>query len=303
MKIDKLIPTCKDYIWGGSRLAECYNKVSSSDIIAESWELSAHPDGVSMLSCGVALNQLDAVEHLGSLCESFGTLPVLVKLIHARHNLSVQVHPSDDYALQHEHSFGKTEMWYIVDADEGAGIYLGLKCDMTTAQIQQAISDNTLLEYLNFIPVTAGGHYWIDSGTVHAIGKGCIICEIQQSSNITYRVYDYDRVDNEGNKRPLHIQQALDVMDSCAYTDKSISVNVAGGRLIGKCQYFSTYCYTVSDSIELVASSDSFVCVVCTSGSGSIDGIAISQGDSYFVPANYGNFVVSGGLDIIVVTL
>lgn len=300
MKIEKLIPTAKDYLWGGSRLATHYNKVSSSDIIAESWELSTHPDGISRVASGAKLCDIASTEAVGGRCASVG-LP-LVKFIDAQQNLSVQVHPSDDYAFAHHNSYGKTEMWYIVEASAGAGIYLGCKQQMTTQQIQQAIADNTLLDYLNFIPVTAGQHYWIDSGTIHAIGAGCVICEIQQCSNITYRLYDYDRVDSDGNRRQLHIQQALDVLDSSAYVDKSINVDVPGGKLIGKCRYFTVHRYSIADSIELTAS-DSFMCVVCTSGSGSIDGTDVSQGDSYFVSANYGCFAVQGNLDIIVVTV
>ena len=185
MKNLKLIPEIKDNIWGGRKLIEKYGKETDSKIAAEAWELSYHKDGTTRLENGKLISEELTREEIGSNCEGFPFFPVLVKLIDAKDDLSVQVHPSDEYALKNENSFGKTEMWYIVEADDGAGIYLGFKNDVTREEYEEAIKNNTLAELLNFIPVKAGDCFFIPSGTIHAIGGGCLICEIQQNSNLT----------------------------------------------------------------------------------------------------------------------
>jgi len=213
MNTEKLYPELKDNIWGGRKLIEKYGKTTKNAICAESWELSFHPDGPTKLSDGSRLCNVATEELLGSNTKNFEFFPLMIKLIDAKDNLSVQVHPDDTYALKYENSFGKTEMWYIVEADEGAGIYLGFKEDVCEEQVENAIKQNTLTSLMNFFEVKAGDCYFIPSGTIHAIGTGCLIYEIQQNSNLTYRVYDYDRRDKNGNPRELHVEKALKVLD------------------------------------------------------------------------------------------
>lgn len=150
-------------------------------------------------------------ENIGIRAAKFPFFPTLIKFIDAKSDLSVQVHPSDEYALENEDSFGKTEMWYIVEADKGAGIYLGFSKEVTAEEFKSAIEEKRLMEILNFYPAKPGDAFFIPAGTIHAIGKSCLICEIQQNSNLSYRVYDYGRKDKFGNERELHIEKALRV--------------------------------------------------------------------------------------------
>ena len=216
MKPFVLKAPCKDYLWGGNRLRE-FGKESDADKIAESWELSCHPDGESVIAsgdyAGMTLPAFLAAhpEAAGESCRDFERFPVLIKLIDAHDNLSVQVHPDDAYALAHEGEYGKTEMWYIVDAEPGAELLYGFARDVTKEEFRRAIEENTLLDLVRHVPVRPGDVFFIPAGTLHAIGKGILIAEIQQNSNTTYRVYDYGRVGKDGKPRELHIAKALDV--------------------------------------------------------------------------------------------
>ena len=213
----KLTAPLKDYIWGGNNLKEKYGKVSAG-IVAESWELSTHPDGESIVSGGPfnGIKLSDVLKEHPEYCRlgasSFDTLPILFKLIDSSSPLSVQVHPDDLYARKTENSLGKTECWYILDATEDSFIYLGLNSDITKESFAQRIRDGSVESVLNRIPVHPGEIYYIPSGIVHAIGKGVTLAELQQSSNITYRVYDYNRLGKDGKPRQLHIEKALDVI-------------------------------------------------------------------------------------------
>ena len=295
MKIEKLYPVCKDYIWGGNKLKEKYGKETDLTPCAESWELSFHKDGLTRLADGRALTDAVSDSELGSNCKKHPYFPVLIKFIDAKADLSVQVHPSDDYALQNEGSFGKTEMWYIVEADEGAGIYLGFKKNTTRVEFEAAIKEKRLTELLNFYPVKPGECYFIPSGTIHAIGKGCLICEIQQNSNLTYRVYDYGRRDKFGNERELHIEKALEVTSLDGFEP-----TVFSGDTLGACEYFTVTKPQVNGILKLSAGAESFNCVTCVSGSGEIDGTPFAQGDSFFIPAGYGEYTLTGRSEILV---
>ena len=218
MSILKLKPACKDYLWGGHRLVDEYNVEYEGDILAEAWELSCHPDGPSMIMNGPYKGkslrdylEAEGMEVLGTHCRRFREFPILTKFIDAKDNLSIQVHPSNGFALQNEGQYGKTEMWYVLDAEEGAFLYYGFKREITREEFAKRIEENTLLEVLNAVPVKKGDVLFIESGTLHAIGKGILIAEIQQNSNVTYRVYDYGRVGKDGKKRDLHIEKALAV--------------------------------------------------------------------------------------------
>ena len=297
-EIIKIVAETKDYLWGGNKLRK-YGKVSDKDKIAESWELSYHKDGPSKTEDGKLLSQVLTPSDLGKNVTDFQDFPVLVKLIDSADFLSVQVHPSDDYALKNEGQFGKTEMWYIVDAEDGAGIYLGLKEDTDKQVFKKAIDDGTVTDLLNFYQVKKGDWFFIESGTIHAIGKGVTVCEIQQNSNLTYRVYDFKRVGADGKERPLHVDKALTVADFSAFSPRRLDVKMGNKRLIGASKYFSAY-YLAVDGEDFFAVDDkSFTALTCISGSGEIEGKKLSAGDTYFAPASYGDVKVKGKFECV----
>lgn len=217
----KLNSVFKEYIWGGTKIRDVLGKdTGDKQRIAESWEVSTHPDGMSVVAEGkyagkTLAEYFSAVgwEKAGDYAKRNHRLPLLIKYIDAKENLSIQVHPDDKYARKHERECGKNEMWFVLSAEENAFIYLGFKQEMTKEEIRKRIENNTLEEALNKVPVHKDEAYYIPCGTVHAIGAGCLICEVQQPSNITYRLYDYGRADVNGNRRPLHIDKALDVLN------------------------------------------------------------------------------------------
>ena len=294
MKISKLYPAYKDYLWGGQKLKERYGKDTTLTPLAESWELSFHPDGPTALESGALLKDEVTTEDLGKKVTAFEKFPLLIKFIDAADNLSVQVHPSDDYALKNENSFGKTEMWYVVEADEGAGLYVGFDKKVDKESFLKAVKGGTFTELLRFYPVKAGECYFIPAGTVHAIGKGCLVCEIQQNSNLTYRIYDYCRKGKDGKERELHLDKALAVADLNEYKPPEFD-----GDVIGACKYFTARKKDIDGEESFVADKDSFVCVTCVGGEGCIEGQRISRGDSYFVPASYGEFKLIGKMQVV----
>lgn len=292
-EIIKIVAETKDYLWGGNKLRN-YGKVSDKEKIAESWELSYHKDGPSKTLNGELLSSVLMPSDLGKNVNDFEDFPVLVKLIDSADYLSVQVHPSDDYALKNEGQFGKTEMWYIVDCDEGAGIYLGLKKDTEKEVFKKAVEDGTVTDLLNFYEVKKGDWFFIKSGTIHAIGKGVTVCEIQQNSNLTYRVYDFKRKGPDGKERPLHVEKALTVANFSEFSNSRLDVQMGNKRLIGASKYFSAYFTEVKGDEEYVADKHSFVAVTCIEGAGKIEGKDLVKGDTYFVPASYGEFKIEG---------
>ena len=294
MKIEKLYPECKDYIWGGEKLKESYGKITDASPCAESWELSFHKDGPTKLSDGRLLMDAVTKADIGSRAAKFPFFPLLIKFIDAKADLSVQVHPSDEYALKNENSFGKTEMWYIVEADEGAGIYLGFKNDVKKEDFENAINEKKLTELLNFFEVKAGDCFFIPSGTIHAIGKGCLICEIQQNSNLTYRVYDYGRKDKNGNERELHVEKAKAVSSL-----KKFEPTVFDDGILGKSEYFTVKNYRVNGELMLCTDEESFNSVTAIRGGGYINGEPIARGDTFFIPAGFGKYKIEGDLEIL----
>lgn len=303
MKPFRLSAPCKDYLWGGEKLRE-YGKISDKDIIAESWELSCHPDGESVIAdgeyAGMTLTAFLAEhpEAMGTNCDRFDRFPVLVKLIDARDNLSVQVHPDDDYALTHEGEYGKTEMWYIVEAEEGAELIYGFKESITKEEFRRAIEEDTLLDKVNTVPVKKGDVFFIEAGTLHAIGKGILIAEIQQNSNTTYRVYDYGRIGADGKPRELHAEKALDVTNlkpagSCCTFPKN-----GGWQLLAHCDYFYTSCTELDTFCELGSDETSFVHILVLEGEAVLTAesceIPLKKGTSVFVPAGTGACRIKG---------
>ena len=283
MEVVKLRPYIKEIVWGGNTLRS-YGKVSDGKNIAECWELSLHKEGSSIIDSGElkgkALADVLTKEDCGEKCEKFPFFPTLIKLIDADRELSVQVHPSDEYALKNENSFGKTEMWYILEAKEGAGIYLGFKRDTTKEEVEQKIKDNTLVDLLNFIKVKPGDCYFVKSGTVHAIGGGITLFEVQQNSALTYRLYDWGKLGMDGKPRELHIDKSLKVMNFKKFKPEEFN-----RPLLGECDYFSTYELDVSGSAEIKADKGSFISLTFVEGTGFVNDISFAKGDTFFIPA------------------
>lgn len=310
----KLLPAFKDYIWGGTRLCTEFNKHCNLDIIAESWELACHKDGDSVIADGEykgnTLSHVIDIEGksiLGTNAQKFDYFPILIKLIDAKDNLSIQVHPDNEYAEKVEGEYGKTEMWYIVDCDENAELIYGFKNEITKEEFEKHINDNTLTDVVNKVPVKKGDVFFIKSGTLHAIGKGILIAEIQQNSNTTYRVYDFGRVGKDGKPRELHIKKALDVTSlKPVALIKPAPVQQGNGynkRLLSSCEYFTTYEYKIDTEVTLTAFDNSFHSLLIINGNGNIifnnKKIAVNKGDSIFIPSNTGNYKISGSLEFL----
>lgn len=296
----KMTPVFKDNLWGGTKIRDVFGKdVGDLEIIAESWELSAHSDGQSKIAIGEFAGktlseyiELIGKDRLGWKAQNYDKFPLMIKFIDAKSNLSIQVHPADEYAMAVEGDFGKNEMWHILDADEDAFIYVGFNKTVTEEEIRRRIEDNSLVQILNKIHVKKGETYFLKAGTVHAIGAGCFICEIQQSSNITYRLYDYGRKDKNGELRPLHIDKALDVLDKTVYVPKSmekyegIQHENCYKSLIGQCKYFVVNKLKIDGQYNVPAMESSFQSFVILDGEGSIsDGLntyPTKSGDTWF---------------------
>ncbi len=280
----KLVPEYKDYLWGGEKLKTDYGKQTDKTPCAESWELSLNPHGLTKVEDGKTLAEVLTPEKTGKNCEKFEFFPVLIKFIDAKQNLSVQVHPSDDYALKYENSYGKTESWYIVEAEEGAGIYCGFKRDTNKKEFLQSLASGEVENLLNFIPVKKGDRYFIPSGTVHAIGAGCLILEIQQNSDLTYRVYDYNRRGADGKLRELHVDKAVKVINFNKYEPK-LFASGENPRVITECDYFRSRELVLNGGFT-EKNANSFTCVTVTDGSGEINVEKFVKGDSFFVCAD-----------------
>ncbi len=313
MCILKLKPSCKNYLWGGHRLAEEYGIEYEEDILAEAWELSCHPDGPSYIVngkyAGKTLEEFIEAEGkdvLGSHCRRFRDFPILIKFIDAKQNLSIQVHPNNRYALKNEGQYGKTEMWYIMDAKPGAFLYYGFKTEVSKEEFAKRIEEDSLLEVLNAVPVQKGDVLFIESGTIHAIGEGILIAEIQQNSNVTYRVYDYGRVGKDGKKRDLHIEKALAVTNRVPIVkDKSSYPHVAD------CDYFTVDKLnldgTFMKKMEGSVSEASFASILFLDGQGTItnngETLSFKKGESFFLAAGSGNYTIEGSCDALVTTI
>ena len=304
-KIYKLNPTLHNNIWGGNKLRE-YGKESTEDRIGESWELSFVKGDAATTEGGVTTLEAFPKSTWGRKCEGFDNFPVLTKFIDAKENLSVQVHPDDSYALKYEGQYGKSEMWYVVSADPGAGLYMGLQRECTPEEFSAKVADGTVEELLSFKEVKAGDVFFIEAGTIHAIGGGVLIYEIQQNSTLTYRLYDYMRRDKEGNLRELHVDKAMKVSSLKPYYEKKFS----GESVIGSCEYFTTKEYKLSDeTLSLTVGEDSYLAITVIDGEGVIsycsdnknEGISLTRGESFFIPAGAGEFTVSGNLTLITV--
>lgn len=301
----KLNPVFKDYIWGGDKLKTLYHKKSDLSVVAESWELSTHKDGMCRIAEGPSTGET-LEEYLGE------SLPILIKFIDARDHLSVQVHPDDDYALKNEGDLGKTEMWYVLEAEEGAQLVYGFKKDITKEEFNEYIEKDTLTEVLNTVEVRKGDVFFITPGTIHAIGKGIMIAEIQQCSNVTYRVYDYGRVGADGKPRKLHVDKAIETTTLTKAENPKIRYSLekykgySRGVLVS-CQYFTTELLDIDTQAAMEAVQETFQSLLVLEGEIKLysqkDTLYAVKGESIFIPKGYGKYKIEGTSKVILVTL
>ena len=369
MAIGKIHPACKQYLWGGEKLIREYGISSPKTPLAEAWVLSAHPDGDSRISFsdmvrfsegtasseGAEFSEETASSEggffsegesfadylkshpdaVGSLGKAFPFFPTLIKLIDARKALSIQVHPDDSFALSREGQYGKTEMWIVLEREEGAFLYFGFQKDYTEEEIRRAIEEENFPFLLCKVMVEPGDVFFIPAGTVHAIGAGILLAEVQQNSNLTYRVYDYGRKDAQGNTRELHVEKALEVMDRkqlSAYRQevfKKQGTKAAGKNVylerIGSCEYFTVDRLFLEDNAFYSGklTKESFLSLLVLEGEGVLteetkccedmhqDGSReckqeecssagkkeqrfVKKGESYFLPAEEGQWSLKG---------
>ena len=304
----KVQPVLKEKIWGGTKLRDVYGYDIPSDHTGEAWVISGHKSG----DCPIVEG-----EYKGKTVswmfenhrELFGNVegdqfPLLVKIIDAKQDLSVQVHPDNEYALRVEHEYGKTEMWYILDCEPDSFLYFGVNKEITKEEFERRIQDNTLLDVLKAVPVHKGDVFFIKSGTIHAIGAGIQICEIQQNSNTTYRVYDFGRVGKDGKPRELHIQKAIDVSNlspiesdfkPCGPEEKNGDCDTVR---LATCEYFTTFESTLNGTTTLHVDDESFGSILLIEGNATIENdgttLEVNKGDSVFIDANSGDVKITG---------
>lgn len=304
-----LKPAGKDYLWGGNRLNDDFSKGIDMEPLAETWECSTHPDGPSLVASGEFDGMLlsDVLkahpEFLGTHPETEGELPILIKFIDAKQDLSVQVHPDDAYAFAHENGQnGKTELWYVLDASKDAKLIYGFSHDIRSDVLRNSLYRGDIEKYLQKVPIHKDDVFFVEPGTVHAIGAGSLIAEIQESSNLTYRMYDYKRIDKDGNERALHIEKAMDVVNkkgSAAPRQQIRVLNYVPGsatEFLYRCKYFQVERMLINtercrDLVSFQTDSTSFQVLLCISGCGvfleqSQNALHFFRGDCIFVPAN-----------------
>lgn len=309
-----LQPVYKDYIWGGERLKTDFGKKTDLCPLAESWELACHKDGTNVIMNGEGTGRTlqELIEEdpsmLGDNSWNNNLLPVMVKLIDANDNLSIQVHPDDDYAAKAGCGCGKSEMWYVLECKSDAEIILGFKETVTKKEFQTSINNGSLLEILNRVKVKKGDAFFTKAGTLHAIGKGIMLAEIQQNSNITYRVYDYGRKGKDGSHRPLHVDDALNVtvLEKTCRSSIKLKDTVKDGhveKLLTKCPYFKSKLIRLKGEIISFADRHSFHHLLCTDSNGIFEWngtkISLKKGDSLLVPAGCGQYTIKGKLEYI----
>ncbi|MCD8397890.1 MAG: class I mannose-6-phosphate isomerase [Lachnospiraceae bacterium] len=318
MEIMKLLPAGKDYLWGGTRLRDEFGKKIDMTPLAETWECSVHPDGPSVVENGkysgrtLAEVLREHPEYLGTKVEDKKELPILMKLIDAKKDLSVQVHPNDAYAREHEGQNGKSEMWYVIDADENASIIYGFIHPVTEELLRKAVEQGNLDKHLQKVKVHKGDIYYVPAGMVHGIGAGTLVAEIQENSNVTYRVYDYDRIDTNGKKRELHFDKAVKVMNMGVAPDvkqRHRFVHYYPGcsrETLCRCKYFETEKIEVTKGVSFVVKEESFQIILCIEGEGQVETVdentrpvRFSKGDCLFLSAGTGKCYLLGEAEIL----
>ena len=311
----KLTPYISSTIWGGRRLIDEYGVKTEKENAAEAWVLSCHPNGCATIANGELKGKTlkEVYENDKSICgtngKKFNEFPILIKFIDARDNLSIQVHPDEEYARRVEHGAGKTECWYILDCDDDAELILGFKNKIDSETFKKSIEEDTLLDYVNKVKVKKGDFFFIESGTLHAICKGVMLAEVQQNSDTTYRVYDYNRIQKDGKPRELHVSKAVDVTDTVpfdfenALECKGETVYNSIRRPLIACNLFTVNKVEVGGKYETMADAKSFISLLALSGEGFIgccgEIISFKKGDSFFIPAGAGNVRILGALNVL----
>lgn len=318
MEIVKLSPFIADNIWGGTRLITEYGIQTDKDPAAEAWVLSCHPSGPSTVLNGEYAGKTLQEVYLAdkSICgtkgEKYEFFPLLIKFIDAKRDLSIQVHPDDEYAMRVEGEYGKTEAWYILDCDPDAELILGFNKDVTVEEFKKAAQSDEMMNICNRVKVKKGDVFFIESGTMHAICKGILLAEVQQNSNTTYRIYDYGRLGKDGKPRELHVDKAADVTKLCPPTisdssnKEAISYSGATEKPLTSCELFTMSELKVDGEFSIQCGNDSFISLLCLNGNAEIIGkeaLTVKKGESVFIPADYGKFSIKGNADFLKSTL
>ncbi len=314
----KLNPVFKEIVWGGNRLKSDYNYKSDLNNIAEAWVLTARPDGDNTVINGEFKGKsfTDVIkehkEFLGKKGEKYEEFPLLIKFIDAKSDLSVQVHPDDEYARIHENSYGKTEAWYVLDCEEGAELIYGFNKKISKEEFRKSVEDNTFLQYVNKVKVKKGDIFFISAGTLHAIGGGILLAEVQQNCNTTYRVYDYGRLVN-GKPRELHIEKAMDVTvtDVPSRSTEPEGLPEKCGNTVKtdlcSCEFFKMISLDVNGGSNFTVTDDSFVSLLVLDGNGTLTAngtkLTLNKGESVFLPASIGKVNLNGNFKSLISTL
>ena len=310
-------PIIKHRIWGGTKLESVLGKTLSTTEAGESWELSSVPNDVSVVSNGVFKgNTLTDViqqhpnEILGRVAvQRYGeTFPLLFKFIDAKEDLSIQLHPNDDLAKARHNSLGKTEMWYVMQADKNARLIIGFKEESNQTEYLNHLENDTLVDVLDEIPVEKGDVFFIETGTIHAIGAGVVLAEIQQTSDITYRLYDWGRVDASGNGRELHTSLALDAINFKTTKSKvSYDAMADTASELVKCPFFTTSILTLTSTFNWSRKQDAFTVFMCTEGTFSIKVEEVEynykKGDTFLIPASILSFECVGNATLLEISI
>ncbi|WP_395050142.1 type I phosphomannose isomerase catalytic subunit [Flavobacterium sp.] len=306
-------PILKERIWGGTKLKSVLNKPITSKVTGESWEISTVEGDVSVVSNGIlagkSLNELidsNPEDILGTdVYKRFGKqFPLLFKYLDAREDLSIQVHPNDELAKKRHNSFGKTEMWYVMQADKEARIIVGFKENSNANEYLENLKNKTLLSILDDVKVKTGDVFFLETGTVHAIGAGLVIAEIQQTSDITYRLYDFDRVDSHGNSRELHVDLALEAINyNKIETKKSYNTTLNQSNAVLDCPYFKTNFLPLDGKVEVNKNGKTFTVYMCVDGNFEIESnhtkFQYKKGDTVLIPAALNSFILNGKASIL----
>lgn len=305
----KLVPFISETVWGGRRLIDEYSVKTDKRNAAEAWVMSAHKNGSSVIAngefAGRCLREV-YLEHPslgGKGCEGFSDFPVLIKFIDAAADLSVQVHPDDAYCLKKGSGAGKTESWYILDCEPGAYLLLGFEKEITREQFRDAIENGTLTEYVKKVPVKKGDFFFIEAGTLHAICKGILLAEVQQNSDTTYRIFDYNRLGLDGKPRELHIEDSINVTNTTVYSNPCTPSTQDGVTELVSCPFFTERVLDIDGEFSGVADSNSFVSLLVLEGEGELccagETLSLKKGDSIFIPADCGEYKINGALKVL----
>ena len=308
-----LAPYVSETIWGGRKLIDAFGVKTEKSNAAEGWMLSCHPAGASTVVNGpfAGLPLPEALKAAPGFCgtraAAFADFPILIKFIDARDDLSVQVHPTADYCRRTGRGQSKTECWYIIDCDPGASLLLGFREEISEAEFRKAIAENTLTDLVQRVPVRPGDFFFIESGTLHAICKGILLAEVQESSNTTYRIYDYGRTGADGKPRELHVDDAVAVTRRAPFVQPSFckgeGLYKEGKTLLADCPLFRVWHVQTAGDYRDEAGEDSFVSLLVMEGGGSLtccgETLALQKGASVFLPAGTGAYRLTGAMTLL----